>query len=231
MVCLLSGCAQIMIPGTIAGAGELYRYNTTNLAKQTFLGNMTEVTDAAKSTFEKMNIKLSGIDGETDKTVLYGTTSGLDITVKLEIVTATTIRATVNATKNHVIKDKSTAEEILTQMSRLLHLQPKPLRKFSSVFAKNSCAHPIKLAIYYLRYLNEEETWGAQGWFLVEPRQKKHIADTKNRYIYLYAESREGEKLIWDGDSYHQFNGRQYGFFKVDMGQGFADFTQSFMCD
>ena len=195
---------------------------------------MARVSTAATAAFEKLEIKLTGVDRTTGKTVLHGSTPELKITVKLEPVTAATTRATVDASKNQVIKDKATAEEILTQIGLSLNTEntePKPARQHSAVFAKNNCDRPIKVAIYCLTGPKGSEIWDARGWFFIEPGHKKHIVDTNNRYVYLYAESRTGKKLLWRGKSYHKFNGKPYGFFKVDIGRTFTDFTQSFTCD
>jgi hypothetical protein len=40
---LNTGCAQVLVPGTLAGAGELYRYSTGNVAQQTLLGSLDQV--------------------------------------------------------------------------------------------------------------------------------------------------------------------------------------------
>jgi len=231
IVWLQFGCAQILVPGAMAGAGEVYRYTTSNVAKQSFVGDTARVTAAAKETFEKMQIDLKKIDEKQDKTVLSGTTPELDITVKIEPVNPTISRVVVTATKDTVFKDKATANEILSQMAQVLAAPPEPEKKSTSVFVKNTCDRPVKVAVYYLAGPEGAETWGARGWFFVDAGRKKHIADTKNRYVYLYAESGERERLLWAGDHSHNFKGKSYGFFKVDMGRDFTDFTQSLTCD
>ena len=57
IIWLQAGCAQVVVPGTVAGAGELYRYSTGNVAKQTFVGNMKQTIDAARLALEKMSIE------------------------------------------------------------------------------------------------------------------------------------------------------------------------------
>ena len=37
---LFAGCAEVVIPGTIAGGGEIYRYTNDNVAKRTFVSNV-----------------------------------------------------------------------------------------------------------------------------------------------------------------------------------------------
>ena len=43
---LMAGCAEVPVPGTLAGGGEAYRYSTANVAKETFIGNVDQVTAA-----------------------------------------------------------------------------------------------------------------------------------------------------------------------------------------
>ena len=35
---LLGGCAEVVVPGAMAGGGEYYRYTTSNIAKETLMG-------------------------------------------------------------------------------------------------------------------------------------------------------------------------------------------------
>ena len=58
IIWLQAGCAQLVVPGTVAGAGELYRYSTGNVAKKTFVGDVKQVIDASTLALEKMGIEL-----------------------------------------------------------------------------------------------------------------------------------------------------------------------------
>ena len=62
-------------------------------------------------------------------------------------------------------------------------------------------------------------------------RVRMEGADTHNRYIYFYAETRLQEKMYWGGENFHWFEGKRFGFFKADFGNDSDDFTQSFSCD
>ena len=70
-----------------------------------------------------------------------------------------------------------------------------------------------------------------RGWFSLDAGQTKHIADTHNRYIYFYAETRLQNKMYWGGENFHWFEGKRFGFFKADFGNDPEDFTQSFSCE
>jgi hypothetical protein len=51
----LMGCAEVIVPGTMTGGGEYYRYTTSNIAKETLMGDVRDVTAAARSALKKMD--------------------------------------------------------------------------------------------------------------------------------------------------------------------------------
>ena len=229
---LLAGCAEVVLPGSMAGGGEYYRYTTSNVAKETLLGDVRQVTVAARSALKKMDIRLHSVDPYTDETVMNASTAELDISIKVVAVTANTTRVVVDAKEDHIVKkDKATADEILSQIRIALARQDPQAELYSKVFVKNNCRRPIYVAVRYLAGKNEPEHWQTRGWFNLSSGQKKHIVDTHNRYIYFYAETRLKEKLYWGGDDFHWFEGQRFGFFKADIGDTSQDVTQSFKCD
>ncbi len=229
---LLVGCTEVVVPGTMAGGGEYYRYTTSNVAEETLMGNVRQITAAAQSALEKMDIRLHSVDPYTDETVMSASTAELDITIKIVPVTASTTRVIVDAKEDHIIKkDKATADEILSQIRIALARKDSQEELYSKVFAKNNCSRPIYVAVRYLAGKNEPEHWQTRGWFTLASGQKKHIVDTHNRYIYFYAETRLEDKLYWGGDDFHWFEGERFGFFKADIGSTSEDVTQSFKCD
>ena len=229
---LLIGCAEVLVPGTMAGGGEYYRYTTDNVAKETLMGDVRQVTAAARSALKKMDIRLHSVDPYTDETVMNASTAELDISIKVVAVTTHTTRVIVDAKEDHIIKkDKATADEILSQIRIALARKDIPEELYSKVFAKNNCGRSIYVAVRYLAGKNEPEHWQTRGWFKLASGQKKHIADTHNRYIYFYAETRLEDKLHWGGDDFHWFEGQRFGFFKADIGDTSHDVTQSFKCD
>ena len=46
---LLAGCAEVVVPGALAGGGEYYHYTTSNIAKETLMGDEREVTEATRT--------------------------------------------------------------------------------------------------------------------------------------------------------------------------------------
>ncbi len=229
---LLMGCAEVVVPGAMAGGGEYYRYTTSNVAKETLMGDVGDVTAATQSALEKMDIRLHSVKPDTDETVMTASTSELDITIKIIQVSASATKVIVDASEDHIIKkDKATADEILSQIRIALVRTDSPPEVFSKVFVKNNCRLPIYVAIRFLGGKDEPEHWQTRGWFSLDTGQTKHIADTHNRYIYFYAETRLQNKMYWGGKNFHWFEGKRFGFFKADFGNDSEDFTQSFSCD
>ncbi len=225
-----TGCAQVLVPGTLAGAGELYRYSTGNIAQQTLVGNLEQVVSATRKAFDRMNIEFKRMDRSERETALYAVTAELEITVELEPVTPTATRVVVNAAKNRFVKDKATAREILSQIELALKSRVSAPNTHTRVFIQNDCEQPIRIAVYFKPVADGEKTWQAGGWFSLAPGQRKHAIDTPNRFIYFYAESTSGKRYFWAGDNRQGFGGKDYGFFEVDMGEQWSDFTQTFHC-
>ena len=229
---LLSGCTEVLVPGAMTGGGEYYRYTTDNVAKETLMGDLRQVTAAARTALKKMDIRLHSVDPYTDETVIRASTAELDITIKIVAVTTNTTRVSVDAREDHIIKkDKPTADQILSQIRSALARKDLPEELYSKVFVKNNCRRPIYVAVRYLAGKNEPEHWQTRGWFKLDSGQKRHIVDTHNRYIYFYAETRLKDKLYWGGEDFHWFEGQRFGFFKADIGNASEDVTQSFKCE
>ena len=229
---LLIGCAEVVVPGAMAGGGEYYRYTTDNVAKEILMGDVRQVTAAARSALKKMDIRLHSVDPYTDETVMNASTAELDISIKVVAVTTNTTRVIVDAKEDHIIKkDKATADEVLSQIRIALAGKDIQAELYSKVFVKNNCRGPIYVAVRYLAGKNEPEHWQTRGWFKLAAGQKKHIVDTHNRYLYFYAETRLQDKIYWGGEEFHWFEGERFGFFKADIGDTSQDVTQSFKCD
>jgi hypothetical protein len=178
-----------------------------------------------------MDIQLKGVNTEDAETEMKAATAELDIRITMIPITATTTRVTVNAVKDHVIKDKATADELLSQIKdELAHRQEKD-NGLPRIFVQNDCRRPIDVVVYFLPAKDQPQTWQTRGWFYLDTGQKKHVADSRNRYVYFYGETRQAQKLFWAGDFYQWFEGQRYGFFKVDTGTKLVDFTQRFSCD
>ena len=227
---LMAGCAELIAPGAFTGAGETYRYNTSNVVKKTLMADVGQVKAATRSALKKMDVHFHSTKTEGYETEIEASTTELDITISIEPVTSVTTKVKVNAVEDHVFKDKATAAQILSQIEAELTRKPPPKNNFPKVFIKNDCHRTIDVVIYYLDGKNDPSIWQTRGWFSVDPGQKKHVVDTHNRYIYLYGETPSGKKRVWTGDLPQWFEGKRYKFFKVDMGTNLEDFTYTFSC-
>ena len=229
---LLAGCVEVVVPGALAGGGVYYDYTTSNIAKETLMGDEREVTEATRSALTRMDIRLKSITPYTDETFIRASTPELEITIKIVPVTDNTTRVTVDAREDHIIKkDKATADAILSEIQKSLAGKDASEDLYSRVYVKNNCEYSIYVAVRYLTAKNEPEHWKTRGWFALAAGQKKHIVDTHNRFIYFYAETRLDNQMRWEGDDYHWFEGQRFGFFKADFGNKSGDITQSFGCD
>ena len=229
-LCVVAGCAEVVIPGAFTGAGEVYDYTTSNVVKKTFMGDIAQVKAATRSALSKMDVRFHSVKTEDSETQIEASTPQLDIRITIEPVTSATTRVTVNAVEDHIFKDRATAAQILSQIDVELNRKPLPANNFPKVFVKNDCHRSIDVLIYYLDGQNGPATWQTRGWFSVDPGKRKHVVDTHNRYIYFYGESTAGKKKIWTGDLPQWFEGKRYKFFKVDMGTSLEDFTYAFSC-
>jgi len=228
---LLAGCAEVIVPGAFTGAGEAYRYNTSNVVKKTLMGDVGQVKAATRSALKKMDVHFHSVKTEGYETEIEASTTELDITIMIEPITSTTTKVKVNAVEDHVFKDRATAAQILSQIEAELNRKPQPKNNYPKVFIKNDCHRAIDVIAYYLDGKNGPTTWQTRGWFSLDPGKRKHIVDTHNRYIYFYGETSSGKKKIWTGDLPQWFEGKRYGLFKVDMGTNLADFTYAFSCN
>ena len=92
---LLMGCAEVVVPGAMAGSGEYYRYTTSNVAKETLMGDVRDVTAAARSALNKMDFLLHSVTPYTDETVIFASTSELDITINIVPISTSTTKVIV----------------------------------------------------------------------------------------------------------------------------------------
>jgi hypothetical protein len=225
------GCTEVLVPGAFTGAGEYYRYTTTNVAEETLIGTVSRITAASRAALKNMDIRLNAVHPGDFETEMTASTAELDIRITMEPITASTTKVTVNAVQDHVIKDRATAAEILFQIKNELERSRTTNHAFPRIYIKNECHRAIDVIVYYFAGKNEPQTWQTRGWFNLAEGQKKYVADNHNRYVYFYGETRQADKRIWAGDFFKWFEGKRYGFFKVDTGTNLVDFTQTFTCE
>jgi len=232
-VCLvcLTACAELVIPGTLAGAGEYYRYTTGNVARKTMMGSVREVSAATQRALKKMSIRFQPVYSSGGDSFISASTAELDIRIRLQAVTPKTTKVIIDAAKGEVVKDKATAEEIMTQIAAELNSVEADNQVGSRIFVKNNCTQPIEVAVYYLAGNPSSETWKTEGWFALSPGESRHVVDTQAQTVYFHGKTATDDQACWEGGHFHYLRGSRLGFFRVELGASPVDFTQSFGCD
>ena len=129
LLCLilwLSGCAAIglTVPAAaVSGSAAGVNYSVTNNAYKTISYPVADVETALNKALKKMDIRETKFTREEDKVSISAATDTLDISIDLERVTPTVTKIEVSAKKGVVLKDKSTATEIIVQTEKNLQVK------------------------------------------------------------------------------------------------------------
>ena len=81
-----------------------------------------------------------------------------------------------------------------------------------------------------ITYLNVNNLWQTKGWWKLEPNEEAFVAQTHNRYFYIYAVSDDGS-ASWGGSDYYnnvRDSEKVYGFIQCEIIRKTRKFTQSF---
>jgi len=113
---LLSGCASVLIAGASGGVA----YSVTNIAYKTIPCPIDQVDLANRLALIKMGIKYIEVIKTEDRTIIFAKTSELKIYVDLNKITPKSTKISVDAKKNFLVKDKSTAEAIIDETEAML---------------------------------------------------------------------------------------------------------------
>lgn len=94
---------------------------------------------------------------------------------------------------------------------------------------ENGCHQTIWTALHYR---NLDKQWVTNGWWKLSPGQKAYVANTRNRYYYIYAQNDRGTRR-WSGNYSYRVRGKGPYNFKEEKigGTTFRKFTQEFRCD
>jgi len=117
-VCLLlvSGCASVLIAGASGGVA----YSLTNIAYKTIPYPIDQVDFANRLALMKMGIKYVEVIKTEDHARIFAETSELNIYIDLNKITPKSTKISVDARKNFLVKDKSTAEAIIDETEAML---------------------------------------------------------------------------------------------------------------
>jgi hypothetical protein len=113
---ILSGCASVLVAGASSGVA----YTFTNVAYKTILAPIDQVEFANRLALIKMGIKYVESTETENGVRILAETPELEIHIELESITPKTTKISVDAGKNIVVKDKSTAAAIIEETEAML---------------------------------------------------------------------------------------------------------------
>ena len=113
---LLSGCASVMLAGASGGVA----YSVTNIAYKTIPRPIDQVDLANRLALIKMGIKYVEVIKTEDRARIFAKTSELKIYIDLNKITPKSTKISVDAKRNLLVKDKSTAEAIINETEAML---------------------------------------------------------------------------------------------------------------
>ncbi len=113
---LLSGCAGILIAGASGGVA----YSVTNIAYKTLPCPIDQVAFANRLALMKMGIKYGDAINTENRARIFAETDELRIYIDLDKITPKSTKMSVDAKRNFLVKDKSTAEAIIKETEAML---------------------------------------------------------------------------------------------------------------
>jgi len=102
--------------------------------------------------------------------------------------------------------------------------------KSQTISFKNNCPRPIQIAVHFLNPANQ---WQSKAWYTFAPNEgpaRLDGIDTRNRYVYYYAETTDDSNLVWAGNLSQYVNDRLYNFQQIDTGPSVVRWTQTLSC-
>ena len=113
---LLSGCASVLIAGASGGVA----YSVTNIAYKTIPCPIDQVDLANRLALIKMGIKYVEVIKTENRVRIFAETFELKIYIDINKITPKSTKISVDAKKNFLVKDKSTAEAIIDETEAML---------------------------------------------------------------------------------------------------------------
>ena len=113
---LLSGCASVLLAGASGGVA----YSITNIAYKTIPYPIDQVDFANRLALMKMGIKYVDVIKTENRARIFAETYELKIYIDLDKITPKSTKISVDAKKNFLLKDKSTAEAIIDGTEAML---------------------------------------------------------------------------------------------------------------
>ena len=123
VICFFSvnyGCFTIFAAGAIAGVGHYMKYTMDNIAQRTFVADLYQVTLTTLDVLKRLRIKVNTVEKGDDGASIYASANNLTIKIYLLPISDITTKVTVDAVKLTVLKDRATADEIISQIDHTL---------------------------------------------------------------------------------------------------------------
>ena len=119
------GCLALIAAGVLTGAGEYVKYTLNSIAHHTYARDLHHITPAVIDVLDKMKIQVKNVKKNEQSAKIYAFTKDLSIKVYLHRITANMTKVTINASLNPLMKDKATANEIISQIGLTLRNEYK----------------------------------------------------------------------------------------------------------
>ena len=127
------GCMTVA-PLVVSGVGSGATYSLFNTAYKTETYPLKNVYRACMQALKTMEIRVQKVSRDKKEITIEAQTAKRKVSIDLEPITRTTTKITINVSKSLILKDKSTAEEIIHQMILVLkNTRGHRLRKYASL--------------------------------------------------------------------------------------------------
>jgi uncharacterized membrane protein len=102
-------------------------------------------------------------------------------------------------------------------------------RNYTTLSIKNSCPHPVQVGVYFK---DRSDNWQTKAWYAFKPNETNRLngVETRNRYLYYYAETTDDSGMAWTGNSDQLINNRLYPLQEINTGS-IARWTQTLTCN
>lgn len=110
------GCVAILAAGAVTGATQYVKYAVDNISNRTFSGNLDHVTQACLDVLKKMKIAVNIVKTDKEGAKIHASAHDLSIRISLYSITDNATKVSIDASKFALLKDKATADEIISQI-------------------------------------------------------------------------------------------------------------------
>ncbi len=132
-VLFIESCMSVA-PLVVSGVGSGATYSLFNTAYKTETYPLKNVYRACMHALNRMEIRVRKVSRDKNEILIAAQAAKRKVTLELETITRATTKITINVSKSLILKDKSTAEEIIHQMVlALTNTKKHRLRKYATL--------------------------------------------------------------------------------------------------